>query len=423
MIEERVLSVPTLWDRAAALLRHRVLDRLAVVLGLGLVLGLSGAPAVAQGSCTGSFQQVNTGGFGERHNLYAWSMQVFNGHLYVGTLNNVDGPQIWRWGGTGTTWTKVHSRDFATTGNTGFRSMTVYKGQLYAATVNETQGAELWRSADGTSWQMVATGGLGTPNNTSFRGLTEFGQWLYMGTQNQSGTGAQLWRSNDGVTWRQIIGAGFGDVTNESAHALAVFGGQLYVGTTNTVRMQIFRSRDGLNFEQVVGPNAAVAAGFGLAGNTNTQHLYAYNKRLYVGTGNQHYGFSVFRTTDGSTYQKVASGGAGDPNNMFAWRFIGYQGHLWLGTGNFNVTGGEGSSLLRSADGLQNWETLVGRNGTYYSYGFDKVLNWGIRTLAEYNQKLYVGTAQCWKSYCDPVTTGAEIWEWSGETCPAATAP
>lgn len=404
-------AVPSLRPASAAARGAWRLLSLALVCG---TLAWSAAPAAAQ-SCTPSFRQVNTGGFGERHNLYAWSMQEFQGKLYVGTLNNVDGPQIWRFDGS--SWEKVHSRPFASTGNTGFRSMIVFNDKLYAASVNETQGAELWRTADGVQWEMVASGGLGTPNNTSFRGLTKFGQWLYMGTQNQSGSGSQLWRSRNGTNWSPVNQDGFGDTTNESAHSIAVFQSQLYVGTTNTQRMQILRSSDGVNFERVVGAGAAVPAGFGIAGTTNTQHLYAYNKRLYVGTGNLSAGFSVFRTADGVTYQKVAAGGAGDPDNFFAWRFFAFENKLWLGTGNFNVTGGEGGSVLRSADGLTNWQTLVGKNGSYYSYGFDKVLNWGIRTLAEYNGKLYIGTAQCWKSYCDPVTTGAEIWEWSGETC------
>lgn len=413
VMEVRVSPVRPLWSAAAASLHRQVLALATVV--LGAALGLVTPAAVAQNSCTPSFRQVNTGGFGERNNLYAWSMQVFLGKLYVGTLNNIDGPQIWRYDSN--TWEKVHSRPFASSGNTGFRSMIVFNDQLYAASVNEAQGAELWRTSDGNTWEMVASGGLGNPQNTSFRGLTQFGQWLYMGTQNQSGTGSQLWRSRNGSTWTPVNQNGFGDTTNESSHSITVFQGQLYVGTTNTQRMQIFRSSNGVTFERVVGPGTATPAGFGVAGNTNTQHLYAYNKRLYVGTGNQNYGFTVFRTTDGVTYQKVATGGAGDPDNLFAWRFFEFENKLWLGIGNFNVTGGEGSSLMRSADGLTNWETLVGKNGTYYSYGFNKVLNWGIRTLAEYNSKLYIGTAQCWKSYCDPITTGAEIWEWSGETC------
>jgi len=394
------------------LLRHTAA---ALVLPLSLFVSVAGAQSFPA-ACEPGFRQVNIDGFGERNNLYAWSMEVFNGRLYVGTLNNIDGPQIWRWDGA--VWEKVHSRDAASTGNTGFRSMLVFNNRLYVSTVNDTQGAELWRTADGTNWEAVAMGGFGDANNTSFRGLTIFKKRLYLGVQNQSGPGGQMWRSFDGTNWQPVNQDGLGDPTNHSVHAMNVFQGVLYAGLANQGKLQIFRSVDGLSFEQVVGPNASVPAGFGIVGNTNPVHLFNYNKRMYVGTANETLGFSVHRTVDGVKYQKVSEGGAGDSDNLFAWRFASYEGHLWLTTGNFAVSAGKGGSILRSRDGLTNWETVVGLNGTYHSYGFDKPLNWGIRTVKEFNGRLYFGTAQCWKDQCKPFTTGTQIWEWSGEACP-----
>jgi hypothetical protein len=405
-------------------LAHRSLRRGALrfaltSLGLGVAL-LSALPA-AEAACNPSFQQVNVSGFGEPDNLYSWSMQVFNGYLYVGTLNNVNGPQIWRWDGTNP-WQKVFSRP-ASTGNTGFRSMTVFNGQLYASTVNDTQGAELWRSTDGVTWQAAAMGGLGNVNNTSFRGLTTFKTLLYMGVQNQSGTGGQLWRSKDGKTWKPVSQDGLGDVTNNSLHSLEVFQGLLYVGTANDVAAQIYRSSDGVTFTRVVGPGTTVPAGFGVTRNQNIEHLYAYNKRLYAGTINDTLGFGVYRTPDGNKYQTVFTGGMGNPDNNIAWRFHAFENKLWFGTGNFNPSKGEGGSVLRSADGLTNWETLVGNGGTYYGYGFGKPINWGIRTFADFNSKLYIGTVQCWKTSCASLTQGTEVWEWSGEACPVVAKP
>jgi hypothetical protein len=360
------------------------------------------AQGLEAASCPG-FRQVNVPGFGNPDNLYSWSMQVFGDHLYVGTLNNVTGPEVWRYDGTA--WEKVLERPVST-GNTGFRSMTVFGDMLYVSSVNDTQGAELWRTSDGVNWQAMITGGNGNPLNTSFRGLTAFRNWLYMGMQNQSGTGGQLWRSRDGVTWGAISQNGLGDVSNHSLHALAVFQQTLYVGTANDTLTQIFRSGDGTTFTRVVGPGAATPAGFGLPGTTNSVQLFPYNKRL-----------SIHRTVDGVTYQTVTKEGGGNPNNNFAWRFASYEGYLWLGTGNFNPILGEGGSVLRSQDGLRNWQTLVGEGGTYYDYGFDKPLNWGVRTFAEYQGKLHIGTVQCWKEACDPYTQGTEVWEWSGESC------
>jgi hypothetical protein len=382
------------------------------------IVGVStGYTPLAVAACDPGFTQVNDDGFGDRNNLYAWSMEAFGGYLYVGTLNNIEGPQIWRWDGT--TWEEVLRLDVAT-GNTGFRTMQVFKGWLYASTVNEEQGAELWRTQDGTTWEAVpaAMHGFGDPLNTSFRGMAIFKRQLYLGVQNQSGSGGQLWRTRDGARWRPVNQDGFGDTSNNSVHSLDVFGGMLYAGTGNDSQLQIFRSSDGRTFQQVVGTNAEVPAGFGIPKNQNAVQLFNYNGQMYVGTVDITLGFSVFRTTDGINYDKIASGGGGDPDNYFAWRFADYQDYLWLGIGNFNTAGGEGGSILRSQDGRKNWETLVGFDGTYFSYGFDQPLNWGIRSIKEFNNKLYFGTAQCWKAYCDPYTTGTQIWEWSGETCP-----
>jgi hypothetical protein len=376
-----------------------------------------------EGGCGGGFRKVNVNGFGNPDNLYAWSMEVFGEHLYVGTLNNVTGPEIWRYDGSD--WEHVFTREIAT-GNTGFRTLKVLKGQLYATTVNDSQGAELWRSADGVNWESVVLGGFGNPDNSSFRGLVEFRRTLFMGVQNQSGPGGQLWRSFNGTRWWPVSRNGLGDPTNHSLHAFVVFGGMLYVGTANDQLTQVFRSSNGRDFERVVGPGAAVPAGFGLIGTTNTVQLFPYGERLFVGTANNDYGFSLHVTTNGVDYLTLATEGAGNPDNNFSWRFASYDDYLWLGTGNFNPLKGEGGSVLRSRNGITNWETLVGDGGTYFDYGFNRPINWGIRTLAVYQNRLFIGTVQCWKAACDPLTDGTEIWEWSGDPCSdedAGTAP
>ena len=314
-------------------------------------------------------------------------------------------------------WQQVFRRDVST-GNTGFRSMVVFNGRLYASTENQAAGAELRRSSDGLTWEASATAGLGDVNNAAFRGLAVFRSALYLGVQNQSGTGGQLWRTPDGKRWRAISQDGLGDVTNNSIHTLTVFGTALYVGTANDQLTQIYRTSDGLNYTRVVGPGAPEPAGFGFPGNNNVEHLYAYNRRLYAGTLNEDYGYTIMRTADGLNYQTVTTGGAGNPDNNIGWRFAAFEGYLWLGTGNFNPAKNEGGSVLRSKDGLKNWETLVGDGGKYFGYGFDQPVNWGIRTLHEFNAKLYIGTVQCWKDSCAPFVDGTEIWEWSGEACP-----
>ena len=398
----------------------------AALVAIAVLVGGAMTPGTAAADCVPSFREVATGGFGNRYNLYAWSMQVFNGRLFVGTMNQKTGGEIWAYDGA--QWQKVLQQNLRRTGNTGFSSMVIFRGFLYTGGTNDTNGAELWRTADGVRWRKIVSGGFGDKNNESVRGVAVFHNQLYIGLQNASGSGGQLWRSSNGTAFEPVNTDGFGDATNISMHSMAILKDQLYIGTKNKdTLIQVWRTSDGDHYEQVVGPNAAVPSGFGIAGNILTQSMYVYNDVLYLGTGNAKdngdplNGFSVMRTSNGTQWQPITVNGAGDIDNRFAWRFFAYQGYLWMGVGNFNIENGEGGQALRSLTGNQgSWEMMVGPNGTYAPTGFGNWMNWGIRTFAEYNGKLYLGTAQCWQDWCDPDVTGAEIWEWSGETCPVA---
>ena len=384
------------------------------------------APRLAHADCTPGFRQVATGGFGNRDNLYAWSMQVFADRLFVGTMNEKTGGEIWAYDGS--QWQRVLQQNLRRTGNTGFRSMIVFRGFLYTGGTNDTRGAELWRTADGVHWRKVVAGGFGDAGNEAVRGVAVFRDRLYVGLQNPSGSGAQLWRSADGLAFEPVSLDGFGDASNISMHSMAVLRDRLYIGTKNKdTLLQVWRTADGDHYEQVVGPGAAVPSGFGIPGNILTQSMYVYGNVLYLGTGNARNngdplnGFSVMRTANGTQWQAVTIDGAGDSDNRFAWRFLGYQGQLWLGVGNFNVAGGEGGQAWRSPSGAPgSWEIMVGDGSPYAPTGFGNAMNWGVRSFAEYHDRLYLGTAQCWQDDCAADVTGAEVWEWSGEACPAA---
>lgn len=390
-----------------------------------LLAGTAAIPATSFADCTPSFRLANVGGFGNRFNLYAWSMQVFHDRLYIGTFNQTTGGEIWAYDGT--QWTQVLQESLPATGNEGFRSMIVFQDHLYAGTYNTVAGAEVWRTADGTHWERLVADGFGYPENKAVRGVAVFQGQLYIGTQNELGSGGQLWRSADGTTFAPVSIDGFGNPSNSAMHSMAVFRKQLYIGTKNQDTMlEVWRTADGEHYEQVVGAGAAVPPGFGVPSNNATMSMHVYDGMLYLGTGNfdqdgfADKGFGVYRTRDGIQYATVNNNGAGDIDNRFAWRFIDYQDHLWLGIGNFNVLAGEGGQAARSPDGSRtSWQMMVGPNGAYAPTGFGNWMNWGVRSFAVYRDKLYLGTAQCWKPWCAQYVTGTEIWEWSGETCPA----
>ncbi len=380
-----------------------------------ILAGLLSVPTSTFADCDPQFTQVNEDGFGDPFNIYAWSIEVFNGLMYVGTLNQKNGAEIWRYDGS--TWEQVVDNGFGNPNNTGVRNLITFDQRLYAGVMNEVEGAGIWRSDDGVNWTPVVQGGFGDPGNTAVRGMIRFKGRLYAGLQNMDGSQGELWRSYTGVRWTPITLQGFGSPNNSSMHTMERFGGMLYVGTRNTNSgTQLWRSEDGENFEQVVGPRSAEPGGYGNPNNGVTFALKKFNDQLYAGTGNLTDGFGLYRTPDGVQFEQIGEHGFGDSDNAYAWRLHRYEKHLWLGVTNTNLLF-EGGSLWRSPDG-NIWEEMVGANGSYMGYGFDDTKNWGVRSFTNYNGKLYIGTAQCWFESCDLFVTGAEVWEWPGESCP-----
>ncbi len=380
---------------------------------------LSGAfyPPVATAACDPSFVQVNADGFGNNQNDYTWSQAVFGDYLYAGTYNRDQGGEIWRYDGA--TWSQVVSAGFNTPENQGFRNLVVFNGYLHTGTLNESTGAELLRSADGVTWETVMTGGFGNSDLESVRGMQVFAGYIYVGLQNTASGPGELWRSADGVNYEPINVDGFGDTNNSSPHTMEVFNGELYIATrhrNNPPGLYILRSADGLTFETVVGPGAATPGAFGVAGgNRASLDMHAHTDGyLYIGTV-RFQGFQIWRTQDGISYEPVVGRGFNDFGNMYAWRFISYEGYLWVGTFNIANTlfGVKGGTIWRTQNGTA-WTEMVGRNGQYAGYGFDDIYNWGIRSFAEYQGKLYIGTANNFQS---GVANGTEVWEWPGEVC------
>jgi len=204
--------------------------------GTGNDLGTPGTGCEVWRSSDGTtWTQVNADGFGDPNNLFATSLAVFGGYLYVGTGNNPSSPstgcEVWR-SSDGTTWTQVNADGFGGT-NSGAASMAVFGGTLYVGTRN-TSGAEVWscQTCSGTDWTQVVTGGFGDVNNNEVTSMIPFDSDLCAGASNPSTASCEVWCSGDGASWTQVNVDGFGDVGNASASTMAAFDDNLYVGTT-----------------------------------------------------------------------------------------------------------------------------------------------------------------------------------------------
>ena len=377
---------------------------------------------IALPDCNPQFRKVSEDGLGTgSSNSVIWSLQEFNGRLYAGTSNVFIGAEIHRYDGQ--SWERVVQNGLGNINNEGIRHMAIYKGVLYAGTVNVKNGSEIWRSADGVNWEKVMTGGFGSRTAESVRALEPFKGYLYAGVSEAGNDKpGKLFRTTDGANWEPVVVDGLGDPDNDSFHAMEKFHGFLYtlIRHGRLGPPQIWRTADGINFRQVVGPYSATPAGFGVPNTQVFYHIKAYKSYIYVGTANYD-GFSLHRSSDGIVWEEVGREGLGtpgngqesfrNPGNIFGWRFEIFENDLWLGI--FNYTG---ARAWKTDNGL-DWVEMVGPASTFAPAGFGNPWNWGVRSLEEFNDKLYLGTAQCILVECLGVIPGAAIWEWPGEAC------
>jgi len=250
--------------------------------------------------------KVVDNGFGNSRNSYAWSMETFKGELYVGALNLYGGAEIWYSNsGAPNSWQQAYKALFSR--NSGARCL--YSDNelvLYACTSN-SQGAQILRTTDGRTWTTVAQRGFGNRQNTTIRCMVRFADYLYAG---MGCNGAKLYRSKDGFNWELVHDrpgfestkvrnpkTGILENNNLMIGELAVFNGYLYAFTwtndgergaiaknvQNSTQKNIFasdalvpfspvgafevwRSKDGINWEKVVGLNDPYGNGLGFSG-------------------------------------------------------------------------------------------------------------------------------------------------------------
>jgi hypothetical protein len=188
-------------------------------------------------SSTDGTDWTNVLTFPEWQDKYTEFLQVFDGSLYsdVGDYNGMlatdDPGAIWS-SSDGTTWIQSGTDGFGNLDNSDISGMAVFDGDLYAGTFNKVEGAQVWRTSDGTSWTEVAGDGFGDPNNTIIHQLTVFNGELYAGTENDA-EGGEIWRTSDGTDWSLANLPGFGTGEQMRIRSFFAFGGYLYANGEN----------------------------------------------------------------------------------------------------------------------------------------------------------------------------------------------
>jgi len=354
-----------------------------VLFALGLVL------AIHADGITPGWARVNDSGFGNPNNQSIPSLAGLSDQLYAAATNYTGGAQIWRMQ-SDLTWTSVVSDGFGSAQNGNINHLAAFNGQLYACTENSTDGGEVWRSPNGKDWTRVVPAGFWDPTNAEVFSFAVFGDKLYASTFSYTTThGAQIWRSSTGNSpdWTRVVANGFGDAHNVGILSFEAFGSYLYAGTNSLVWTdfsstggEVWRSSDGANWRQVN------ADGFGAVYNTAVSALASFNGYLYASTTpSAGHGIEVWRcqTCAGQDWVKVVDNGLGNADTRGMSALEVFQSHLYLAVGN-RVTGME---VWRTANGT-NWE----KTG---SAGFGNAHNWASywdHALVVFRGCLYLGT-------------------------------
>jgi hypothetical protein len=359
-------------------------------------------------------------GFGDSWNRYAWSMEAYDGDIFVGTWNqkvylpmlivNVlkalpviikdrtlfmkevlgthpvtasKGGEIWKYSLADETWTQVVDNGYNDTFNTGYRISKRYRDAVYFGSANYRNGTQLLALSDhGSTIKVLEPADSAAKerwhSNDSNRTMIVVNDILYIGTENTGG--AELW-AYDKIELKRVY-----KFKELSVGYLCAFGNFLFAGMWDDSDMKLYRLKIG-QAQEIVQIDDMTPAEFVGTGNRGVIAMEVFNNRLFVSTMNYRKGFSLFYINDPDalpgdpeSYRLITNDGFGDSLNMYGWSMKEFDGVLYLGT--YNIRGPE---LWYSTDG-ENWEVLMPK-------GFGSKFEWGIRSMVVADQRLFIGTA------------------------------
>ena len=425
--------------------------------------------------------QLTGDGFGHNSNLATRGMAIYKGELYIGTQNvklaklfQQFFPRLFY------VLSKLFSNDLVKSFERTilFKVLFRYVHQLRSATMNKiihavvrsSEGCEIWKYNFSTNSLVQIVGaesvdgmnaGFGHHCNCVAATLCVYKEYLYVGTWNSPigsivqpfRAGGELWRY-DGKSWEQVIGhdapvmkGGFGNRKNVGLWSMTEFKDYLYVGTmnwdfSNSGGCEIWRSKDGVNWEQVVDRGfrlnmnlVDIASG---VSNVYAWSMNVFQDRLYVGTFNACYrwfspigmGCQLWQTDDGTVWKKVTlptsldrkyDNGFGEPDNYGIRAMVTYKDKLYVGTAT-NIIEDSGCEIWRY-DG-EFWEPVISdavpgiRPGDTEFSGFGSSLNkyvWSM--IVTSNDELWVGTANGkFVNFFGPESDGCEVWRYNGSS-------
>ena len=399
------------------------------------------------------WEQVVDGGFGNANNFHAWSLEEYNGFLYVGTRNAIDGCQIYRsQTGDNNSWKKVNLDGFSNDSKSeGARHMIVYANLLWVITISNEYGAQVWvtdgedSDYDGIiNWKKANTDGFGQGKNIfETRGIAVYDDKLYVGSGSKENhpllyryDGSTEFNNIDPTNWSLVkdwyedpnynsdlflVGdlCNFTDSDGKNYLYVSIINGVTplhwglvenfsIINLLKTLKIifltkgQIWRY-DSVNWE-LVGKEVFRTT------NQMVSTFAVLNKSLYASTANW-LGGEIWKTEDGVNWYRVIKRGFHSPFNFYIWKLFAYNNKLIAGTFN-PVLGCEVWASTSDSPNRQRDFIKINRHGMDGSNLFTtgQLCQDGARSFETFHEKLYVGTTNWIDLNTKLNGTGCEIW-------------
>ena len=198
---------------------------------------------------------VMTDGFGSANNFGVYVLASFNGWLYAGTMNLIQGYEVWKLAGPDgqAPPVRIIAHGGTSRAQHAVGDMRVFQDRLYVASLilgaefSLVAAADMLRIDDHDRVEVVVghnsvggvPSGFGYPHNAYLWCLEEHRGKLYCGTWNMSNVfsvtdryGARLYASEDGVSWYEVVKGGLGG-RSFAVRDMVSTGDTLYLGLAN----------------------------------------------------------------------------------------------------------------------------------------------------------------------------------------------
>ncbi len=304
-----------------------------------------------------SWENIVTDGFGDPKNHEAKMMDA-NGSLYVSTSNSNLHPAIFK-SYDGINFKRVY--ELKTPYGNGYY---MYR-TLDLKYLNLGLNSGLYAVSD--DWYGTCYLTKLNPDNTFTtlrlgnrdwwtKDIIAFNNYAYAAFYNDWNLWFTMRRSSDpmnssvATSWLNVSQPAFGkdssnkQYANMDSDASCVFRGYLYIGTYNygyfgrtTTGAQIWRTNDGTTWEKVVGD------GFGSTNRSSISHMTVFGGYLYATTAEAFGPNYIYRTKDGVNWELAYQGMNNEP---YIGDITSYMGRLYLTTYNW------GGRVYSSPDGI-----------------------------------------------------------------------